>query len=628
MVDGTGTTSYSYDNVGRLTGVNDGVGSQVSYGYDGLGNRTGLTYPDSKTVTYSYDDLNRLETVTADWLSGQFDYTYDAVGRLTDLDLPNAVSSDYVYDDAGRLLLLTHDTVTETLASYSYSLDKVGNRHTLTETLIAVETLTVEAYAENEGLVVMEAENSNLTNGATHSWLRLTSQGGYTGTSYLQTSLDIDALYQPNDITAKSPVAEYSINFTTPGAYTVWLRGYPTNAAGDSVYVGMGDDIVAVTGFAPGAWQWANISLSGTGAVTVPVEASGLYTVSLWMREDGLRIDRLLLTTDTNYIPVNFGPAETGRIPVDVAGPTVPLTRTIVYTYDNLYRLTNADYTSGETYAYDYDPVGNRLQQIINGNTTSYSYDAANRIASVNGQSYTFDSNGNLLNTGVLTNTFDAANRLISMSRDAATIEPIYNGLGHRVGQSAAGNTTDFTLDVVGLPEVIYTSENETYLHLPGVIVTEKAGEARYFLSDGLGSIRQVVDETANVLAYQEFDPYGTPVSNDGGEPYGYTGEWWEDEVELLHLRARWYLPEDGIFLSRDAVESEPPYAYVRGNPINLVDPSGMYPDPGCDTRDCKVEVFSVPVGGAPTGSHLFIVHTDKNGKEWTIQGFPFRFSR
>ncbi|RME58969.1 RHS repeat-associated core domain-containing protein [Candidatus Parcubacteria bacterium] len=104
-------------------------------------------------------------------------------------------------------------------------------------------------------------------------------------------------------------------------------------------------------------------------------------------------------------------------------------------------------------------------------------------------------------------------------------------------------------------------------------------GEVRYLLSDGLGSIRQAVDETGAVVAYQEFDPYGNPVSGNGGEPYGFTGEWWRAEVGLLHLRARWYAPEVGVFVSRDAVESEPPYQYVRENPVNRVDPRGAFPE-------------------------------------------------
>ena len=75
--------------------------------------------------------------------------------------------------------------------------------------------------------------------------------------------------------------------------------------------------------------------------------------------------------------------------------------------------MTQAGYSTGERYEYSYDPVGNRLQQIINGDTTAYLYDAANRLAAVDGQSYTFDANGNLLSTGVMTNTWDAANRLV-----------------------------------------------------------------------------------------------------------------------------------------------------------------------------------------------------------------------
>lgn len=63
------------------------------------------------------------------------------------------------------------------------------------------------------------------------------------------------------------------------------------------------------------------------------------------------------------------------------------------------------------------------------------------------------------------------------------------------------------------------------------------------------------------------------------GSNYGYTGKGYEGYINLLHLRARWYLAETGTFLSRDAVESEPPYAYVRGNPINRIDPSGKQGD-------------------------------------------------
>ena len=136
------------------------------------------------------------------------------------------------------------------------------------------------------------------------------------------------------------------------------------------------------------------------------------------------------------------------------------------------------------------------------------------------------------------------------------------------------------------MPEVVYTSEGNVYLHLSGVIVAESnSGDTRYLLSDGaskdVGSVRHAADETATVITYKEFDPYGNPLPTAYSlllTPYGFTGEWWEDDVGLLYLRARWYQPETGTFLSRDAVESEPPYQYVRGNPVNLTDPSGKFP--------------------------------------------------
>ena len=89
-----------------------------------------------------------------------------------------------------------------------------------------------------------------------------------------------------------------------------------------------------------------------------------------------------------------------------------------------------------------------------------------------------------------MTNTFDGTNRLVTAVRDGVTVQPIYNGVGDRVRQTVGATTTYYTLDVEGLAEVI-TSAGEIYLHLPGVIVTEKAGQVRYLLSDGLGSIRQ-----------------------------------------------------------------------------------------------------------------------------------------
>jgi hypothetical protein len=190
---------------------------------------------------------------------------------------------------------------------------------------VAIQYLPPGAYLETGGQVVAEAENGQAISGLTRDWLTATAQSSYTGTSYLQALPDLDLLYQTTEIT-NSPQVAYPINFTTPGTYTVWLRGFTSNAAGDSAYVGLGSEVVSVTGFAPGQWNWANLTTSGIAA-TLTVTTSGLYTASVWMREDGLRIDRVLLTTNTNYIPTDFGPAESAR--QGTVLPTTTLTHTI-----------------------------------------------------------------------------------------------------------------------------------------------------------------------------------------------------------------------------------------------------------------------------------------------------------
>jgi hypothetical protein len=55
--------------------------------------------------------------------------------------------------------------------------------------------------------------------------------------------------------------------------------------------------------------------------------------------------------------------------------------------------------------------------------------------------SYTFDRNGNLLNTGVMTNTFDGPNRLVTAVRNGVTVQPIYNGVGDQVRQTISAAT-------------------------------------------------------------------------------------------------------------------------------------------------------------------------------------------
>jgi RHS repeat-associated protein len=142
MVDSTGTTSYLYDALNRVTKIVNPTGNIVSYGYDAVGNRTGVTYPDGSVVASTFDPDNRLATVT-DAASRQTIFGYDNVGNLKLQTNPNNTTTSRSYDAANRLIgLITTSSISGTVVSYSYTLDKVGNRTQVVDT----EGITTYTY--------------------------------------------------------------------------------------------------------------------------------------------------------------------------------------------------------------------------------------------------------------------------------------------------------------------------------------------------------------------------------------------------------------------------------------------------------------------------------------------------
>ena len=243
------------------------------------------------------------------------------------------------------------------------------------------------------------------------------------------------------------------------------------------------------------------------------------------MREDGLRVDRMLLVTDTNYIPSGPGPAESSLETITETVPAGLRSHVIHYNYDALYRLTEAAYTGSitATYAYDYDAVGNMTAytETVDAQTTSVSrtFDAANRLQTAldpaaGTTSYVYDANGNLTvvyppgadaqnPVGALQYTYDQRNLLFSHSvnPDGSSwdlqVGYVYDGHGDRIGQvdfsDGAPVQTAYINDTVGLTQVLMADDgtNEVYnLFDLDLILQDDDGEVRTLLADGLGSVR------------------------------------------------------------------------------------------------------------------------------------------
>jgi RHS repeat-associated protein len=123
-----------------------------------------------------------------------------------------------------------------------------------------------------------------------------------------------------------------------------------------------------------------------------------------------------------------------------------------------------------------------------------------------------------------------------------------------------------------------------------------------YFLGDAIGSVRQMTDQAGALTFAQSYDPYGVVTFTDGTSEteFGFTGEQYAATTQLLYLRARYYNPMDGRFMSRDTWSGDVNnplslnrWNYSHSNPVNYTDSSGH-------SIGCLGSVFSygtIPVG-------------------------------
>jgi len=269
---------------------------------------------------------------------------------------------------------------------------------------------------------------------------------------------------------------------------------------------------------------------------------------------------------------------------------------TITYEYDPLNRLTSASYSNNDHYFYTYDAVGNRkTQETLIGRVltnTTYSYDDANRLTSVDGVTYTWDANGNLRSDGVNTYNYDAANRLISFDGQGIQAAYAYNGLGDRLQETMSGNVTTFTMDLNTALTQALSDGTHHYIYGPSTgsgsrIAQTQGSTTEYFLNDALGSVRQMTNNNGSITYTQGYDPYGvtTLTSGSSRSAYGYGGEYSDSYIKLIYLRSRMYDPLTGRFTTKDSWQGDynrplslNRWMYVEGNPVNLTDPSGHFP--------------------------------------------------
>jgi RHS repeat-associated protein len=260
------------------------------------------------------------------------------------------------------------------------------------------------------------------------------------------------------------------------------------------------------------------------------------------------------------------------------------------YTYDPLYELTQVTQAGSTTESYSYEAAGNRLSSL---GMPSYQYNASNELTVSSAGSYTYDNNGNTLTDAQGRSfTWDIENRLTqAVNPGIGTTTFRYDPFGRRIQKYSPLGVTNYVYDRMNLLTEIDNAGNLFLRYTQGASVDEplselSAGASSFYELDGLGSVTSLSVATGVLANKYSYDSFGKVTTLGGtlSNELQFTGREFDHETGLEYYRARYYDPIIGRFTNEDpgAFDLKSPnlYLYVTNSPIDLVDPSGLAPQP------------------------------------------------
>jgi RHS repeat-associated protein len=529
------TTTYQYDQTGRLMKETDPLGNATTYEYDAKGNMISKTKPDGRTISYYYDELNRLvkrkyPDNTSDIF--QYDasgnmtvatnsniayyYSYDVNNRITDVtvyDLANLYTISYQYDTMGnRTMMTTPDgktinysyntnnqmtKITSDMGSFTFAYDSLGRRIKRTLPNDSYTTYAYDPLSRLTGIKHINAFNQTIDSFAyTHDNVgnRLTKSDSNKNINY-----NYDQIYRLTKASPKSrttaQLPEDIVNHHS--------EGYSYDAVGNRQ-----------TGPQASNWTYnANnelLSLSGStgqsSSTTYQYDANG----------------NLIKKTET--LP-----------------GLIKTTSVTAYSYDDENRLTAVKIQQGKKIkevTFIYDPFGRRISKTIEK-------DELNDDNSTNKKDYP---------------------KTTFFIYDEQNIIAEYDQTG---------------------------KQTATYIHGPNIdepLAAEIRNTRIYYHADGLGSITTLTNHMGHKVQQYQYDSFGNIKSTPYWikQPYTYTAREFDYEMGLYYYRARYYDPKAGRFITKDPLKLRGginQYAYVGNNPIKWRDPYGLFGPGGFGTQ-------------------------------------------
>lgn len=574
-----GTTTNSYDAFGDLIQTTDPLGNSRSSTFDVLGRVLTTTDAEGRTAQFTYDDAGRL-IQSIDPGGGVVTREYDPAGNLVAVTTPAKGRTTFQYDSLNRMTRSTNPLGQST----AYTYDRRGkpaskvtpNGQTITYVYDALERLTRKntpddtityTYDASGNLLSVADGDSSLS--FTYDQLDRLSEAG-TGATAGQPATTIRYTY---DALGKRKSMTDPSGGVTSYTYDVLQR------------------LASVKDPAGLTFAFSYDPLSRRATTGRPLGLSTSYTYDAAGHLTSLSHQGGPGPLSFNYTYDRVGNRLTKT---DPAG-------TVTYTYDSLYRLTAAAPPPGDSpESYAYDAVGNLTKSHL---SSSYAYDAANRLLADDAFDYQYDANGNLTRkteraTAKVTGfVYDAENQLVRVDHpDGTNTTYRYDGMGRRIQKNAGGAATQYVYDDRHiLFEYAGANLSARYVYGPGldeVVAVNRGADAALFQADALGSVVRVVDAGGVKAAYR-YESFGRVAAETGTRqsPHAFQGRELDAETGQYYFRYRYYVPSAGRFLQEDPIGLAGGinfYQFVRSNPVNIKDPLGLYGTNDCSYYDTR----------------------------------------
>jgi len=175
---------------------------------------------------------------------------------------------------------------------------------------------------DENGLVCLEAENySEYIEPSTGYWELVEEPENFSGTGAMQAlPAGFNDLKDLATGQSSAPILQYKVNFVKVDSVYVWIRSSHLDGYDDSVWIGFNGVII---GTAPitytnaeqvyaNEWHWINHWMGDeVNPARIEIPNSGVLVFEVYMREPSYKMDKILLTTNRDYVPEDAGPVET-----------------------------------------------------------------------------------------------------------------------------------------------------------------------------------------------------------------------------------------------------------------------------------------------------------------------------